>query len=125
MDKNFNKQKTILILDDEEKIRRIYTDTLSLEGFNVLSASCGTDANEILNRNAIDLILLDINMSEVNGSIFYDIIQLFHKKTKVIVSSVYPIDEQKQKILDANEYHDKSQGLNILLKKIRQVLYES
>lgn len=115
----------ILVVDDEEKIRRVYLSLLETEGYEVFEAPNAIDANEILKREHIDLILLDIKMPEVDGSILYYVMQLFHKGVKVIVTSVYPIDEQKNIIKDANGYYDKSQGTQVLLKKIKKVLHDT
>jgi DNA-binding NtrC family response regulator len=112
----------ILIVDDDKKIRRIYAVLLKSEGFKVAEASNAQSANEILKWEEIDLTLLDIKMPEVDGGIMYEIIQAFHKKSKVIVTSVYPLDDQKNLIAGANDYYDKSQGIEILLNKIKKVL---
>ncbi|MEI7999433.1 MAG: hypothetical protein WCH62_08015, partial [Candidatus Omnitrophota bacterium] len=39
-------------------------------------------------------------------------------EAKVVVSSVYPVDEQKERIIDADAYFDKSDGINVLLQTI-------
>lgn len=70
----------------------------------------------------MDLILLDIKMPEVDGPALFEVIQLFHKKAKVIVTSVYPLDEQKRIIAEATDYYDKSQGLDKLIEKVKKTL---
>lgn len=114
--------KRILIVDDEEKIREIYTKLLIDEGYDAVGVPGAADANDVLKNKEIDLILLDIKMPEVEGNILYGVIQLFHRKIKVIVISVYNLDEQRQVIPDAADYYDKSQGIDILLTKIKKVL---
>lgn len=114
--------KKILVVDDERKIRAIYTKLLIMEGFEVVEASNADDANEILKKNEIDLVLLDIKMPGIDGGILYEIIQSFHRKIKVIVASVYPLIEQRQFVKDASDYYDKSQGTEILLAKIKNAL---
>lgn len=114
--------KRILIIDDEYRIRRIYTNLLTMEGFDVIEASNAIDAHEILKRSVIDLVLLDIKMPKINGSEMFDVIDQFHKQVKLIVISVYPLFVQKQAIPGANDYFDKSQSIEMLLKKIRLVL---
>ena len=113
--------KTILVVDDEARMRKIYSEFLTAEGFRVLEASHVVEADEILIKEPIDLVLLDLRMREINGNILYDVMQLFHKKTRVIVSSVYHLDKQKKIITEAADYYDKSQGIDVLLKKIREV----
>lgn len=114
--------KKILVIDDEEKVRRIYSRLLTIEGFEVIEAQDADCANEILKKDDIDLVLLDIKMPIVDGSILYEIMQLFHKKVKVIVASVYPLDEQKRIIKGATDYYDKSEGIDLLLTKVKRVL---
>lgn len=114
--------KKILVIDDEEKVRRIYSRLLTIEGFEVIEAQDADCANEILKKDDIDLVLLDIKMPIVDGSILYEIMQLFHKKVKVIVASVYPLDEQKRIIRGATDYYDKSEGIDLLLTKVKRVL---
>lgn len=114
--------KKILIIDDEERIRGLYSKLLKTEGFNVREASSASDANEILKQDNIDLVLLDIKMPEVDGGTFYEAMRLFHKKTKVIVTSVYSLGEQKEIITGAENYHDKSEGYEILVAKVKEAL---
>lgn len=116
--------KRILVVDDEERIRRIYNELLASEGFKVIEASNAMQANGILKEQDIDLVLLDIKIPEVDGSELFEVIQLFHKKTKVIISSVYPLDKQREIIANAADYHDKSQGVGILIIKIKGALGE-
>ncbi|MFA4934030.1 MAG: response regulator, partial [Candidatus Omnitrophota bacterium] len=104
----------ILIVEDEEKVRRMYSTMLKNEGYTVIEAPDAIRASYILNNETVDIILLDINMPQVYGSMFYDVMQNFHKKVKVIVASVYSVDEQKKMIKGAEDYYDKAQGLDLL-----------
>jgi CheY-like chemotaxis protein len=110
----------ILIVEDEEKVRCVYNTMLKNEGFEVLEAPDAIKASYILNREPVDIMLLDIKMPQVYGSIFYDIMQRSYKKVKVIVASVYPVDEQNKMIEGAADYYDKAQGLDLLLEKIKK-----
>jgi len=110
----------ILIVEDEEKVRRMYNTMLKNEGFEVIEAPDAMEASCTLNRESVDIMLLDIKMPQVYGSIFYDMLQRSYKKVKVIVASVYPIDEQRKMIEGAADYYDKSQGLDLLLEKVRK-----
>ena len=114
--------KRILIVDDEKKIRQIYSRLLIGEGFEVIEKSNAMEASEVLVRENIDLVLLDINMPEVDGGVLYEVMQLFHKKTKVIVTSVYPLDEQRRLIAEAVDYYDKSQSMEMLMVKVKEAL---
>ena len=112
---------SILIVDDDKKLRRIYNEILCSEGYTVLEASDANQAAHILKENNIDLVLLDIDLPGINGKILYETIKQFYKAIKVIVISVYSIEEQKNSIADANDYFDKSENLEVLVGKIRDV----
>lgn len=114
--------KKILIIDDEYRIGQSYKALLSEEGFDVKHASSAQEATNLLIREHFDLVLLDINMPEINGKVMYEVIREYDRNMKVIVSSVYPIEEQIQAILGASAYHNKSQGVDILVAKIKEVL---
>jgi DNA-binding NtrC family response regulator len=114
--------KRILIIDDERRIGRLYMVLLSEEGFEAKHASSVQEATNLLIREHFDLVLLDINMPEADGKIMYEIIREYDRHMKVIVSSVYPVEEQVQSILGASAYHNKSHGVDILVKKVKEVL---
>ena len=59
--------KTILLIDDEELILRLLTQVFSRKGFNVLSAPSADAGFELLEDNAVDLILLDVSMPGTPG----------------------------------------------------------
>ena len=59
--------KTILIIEDELKIRFLLRDYLKTEGFNVLEASDGDEGLFVFKSNKVDLILLDIMMPKIDG----------------------------------------------------------
>jgi len=117
--------KKILVIDDEERIRTLYSKLLEGEGFKVLKAANAYDGNEVLKRERIDLVLLDIRMPEVDGGIMFEAMQLFHKETKVLVTSVYSLSEQRQVINTAFNYHDKAEGNEVLLTKIKEALKDA
>jgi len=112
----------ILIVEDEERIRVLLADFLTTEGYETFQAADANDANEFLKKKDVDLVLLDIKMPDVDGGELYEIMQLFHKKVKVIVSSVYPVEEQRKSIIGACDYYEKSQGIDVLLSKIENAL---
>jgi DNA-binding NtrC family response regulator len=115
-------KKRLLVIDDEPNFRNAYSRIFFNDGFEVLSAANATDANDILVKEKIDIVLLDINMAEVDGSVLFDVMKTFHRDVKVVVSSVYPIDEQKERIRSADAYFDKSDGKDVLLGIISTLL---
>jgi DNA-binding response OmpR family regulator len=57
----------ILVVDDEETMRRSLADILRLEGYHVQVASGGETAIDLLRKETFDLILLDLKMPGVDG----------------------------------------------------------
>jgi CheY-like chemotaxis protein len=111
----------VLVVDDEERIRSVFCKILQREGFHVIEADCAADAYDLLLKNPVDLILLDINMMEVDGTVLYEVAHLFCQKAKVIVTSVYPLEDQKRLIRGAEDYYDKSDSLQLLIQKVQKI----
>lgn len=61
---------TILIVDDEEKIRSLLKRIIILEGFTVLDAANLKVASKILDRDSIDVLLCDVKLPDGNGVSF-------------------------------------------------------
>ena len=59
--------RRILVVDDEDSIREVLTDFLTMEGYNVVALSNGHDAVERLEREEFDAILLDMKMPGMDG----------------------------------------------------------
>ena len=113
--------ESVLIVEDERKIREIYNKLLTEEGYEVIETSNAIDAYDILGKREVDLMILDIKLPNINGDLLHEVLRFFHKKSKILVSSVYSLETQMQLIPDAADYYDKSQGIDALLVKIKKV----
>ena len=113
-----------LIVDDEEKVRKTYRTLLDTEGFQeIYEAQNGEDAGlQLIQHGDIDLVLLDIRMPIVNGMVLFDLIRLNNPHAKIVVTSVYPVADQKRVIDTADAYHDKSEGLEALVSKVQPLM---
>jgi len=116
--------KTILLVDDEPRIRKSYKDFLTREDYTVIDVDNIMDARKYVKAVKIDLILLDLNMGEYGGELLFEILRSFHPLLKIMVCSVYSREEQQWKVPGANAYFDKSESFSELLKTIRRVLRE-
>ena len=58
---------SVLVCDDEQDIVSALKIYLTADGYNVLTAGNGREALELLERNTVHLILLDVMMPEVDG----------------------------------------------------------
>ena len=96
---------------------------MTKEGFEVWEAKNASQGTlKMISAKNIDLILLDINMPEVDGVQMREVISEYDPDIKIIVSSVYPVDEQQQAIPNADDYFDKAHGVDVLISKVRKVL---
>lgn len=59
--------KTVLVVDDEPMVREVLTEYLQGDGFEVLQASDGESAVQILGETSPDLVLLDLMLPKRNG----------------------------------------------------------
>lgn len=67
MDPSNGEQATILVVDDDELIRETTLDLLSDRNYRLLEAADGEEALQVLEREMVDVILLDILMPGLNG----------------------------------------------------------
>lgn len=59
--------KTILLVEDDLRIRKIVLDYFESEGFTVLEADNGSRAIDIIKNRLVDLLILDIMLPQVDG----------------------------------------------------------
>lgn len=59
--------KTVLIVDDESRLRKLVADFLSREGYSILEAENGRIALDMIDQAAVDLVILDVMMPEQDG----------------------------------------------------------
>ena len=58
---------TILLVEDEDSLRRVLKDLLEMEGYAIVEARDGAEAMEQVDRYNPDLVLLDLNLPNVDG----------------------------------------------------------
>ena len=82
-----NKQGKILIVDDEEVIRRLLHQKLSSEGYQCQEAGSADEALEKLRSSAVELVLLDIKMPGKSGDELLPEIKAIYPDTAVIMAT--------------------------------------
>jgi DNA-binding NtrC family response regulator len=79
----------ILIVDDEEQLRKLLVRIISLEGFSVKEASTLKSAREMLGRQPIDIILCDVRLPDGNGVEFVKFIKSAHPEVEIVLITAY------------------------------------
>ncbi len=81
----------VLIIDDDEDICATYSDILKHKGHNVHILTSGTEAFRVLPKLVPEIVLLDMNMPGISGSLLLSFIRRLSRldNTKVIIVSGY------------------------------------
>lgn len=112
----------ILIVDDEEHIRYLYSEELSEAGYEVITAENGYRLLEKIEEEKPDLVVLDIKMVDYNGlDLLQDIRNRFYDMP-VVLCTAYDTFKEDMKSIAADFYVIKSFDLTELKDKIAMAL---
>lgn len=115
--------QTILIVDDEAKLRAMIRVYLEQEGYYVVEASHGREALYVARIEKPDLIILDLMMPEMGG---YEFLRAFAKEAQTPVIMLTAKVEDQDTILGlelgADDYMTKPFNVRELIARIRAVL---
>lgn len=83
--KSFKKDQpaTLLVVEDDEIMRRSLQRIFSAEGYNVVAVQDAAELSDVLNESSIDLIILDVGLPWING---FELAELMksHRETRSI-----------------------------------------
>ncbi len=112
----------ILIVDDEEHIRFLYSEELTEAGYEVITAESGHMLVERIEKDKPDLVVLDIKMVDYNGlDLLQDIRNKFYNMP-VVLCTAYDTFKEDMKSIAADFYVIKSFDLTELKNKIAMAL---
>ena len=114
--------KRILVADDEETIRLLYTEELSEEGYEILSCSKASAIMDLIEKEHPDLLILDIRLGSDNVLDLLQEIKTKHSRIPVVLCSAYEGFKQDLRSAAADEFVIKGLSLAELKKKIRKLL---
>jgi two-component system KDP operon response regulator KdpE len=114
---------SVLIVEDDWKILRVFATSLEVAGYDVIEAGSGHRAIEEVRTRNPDIILLDLGLPDIDGLALVPTIRE-HTATPIIVVSAREQDADKVKALDsgANDYLTKPFSFPELLARIRVAL---
>ncbi len=112
----------IMVVDDEDAIRLLYSEELSEEGHEVSSYPDGESALEAFKKEKPDLVVLDITMPGMSGLEVVGKMKEMAPDTPVIISTAYTHHKQSFYTWIADAYIVKSPDLSELKKTVKELL---
>lgn len=117
------KQPFIMVVDDDEEIRKIVSRTLTLEGFDVATANDGISALALMEERKPDLVVLDIVMPGLDGFQVLDHMRKTSDVPVLILTGKCEINSLQQALVaGADDYVKKPFSTRVLVARIRAKL---
>ena len=116
---------TILIVDDEERVRKLLKDFLAKENYKTIEAKDGEEALEKFNelKDSINMILLDVMMPKLDG---WSVLRQVRQTSKVPVIMLTARGEEQDELfgfeLGVDEYVSKPFSPKLLMARIKAIL---
>lgn len=117
----------IMLVEDDNSLREIYSIRLTAEGYTIVSAGDGEEALAVAVRERPDLIISDVMMPKISGFDMLDILRSTPetKDIKVIMMTALSSEDQRERGegLGADRYLVKSQvGIEDVVNVVHEVL---
>ena len=116
----------ILVVDDDPAISRLLCTNLRARGYEVITATDGEEALEVIDREIIDLIILDIMMPKLDG---IEVCRHIREWSRVPIIMLSARGDEKGKVhcleLGADDYLTKPFGVAELLARVKTTLRHS
>ncbi len=115
--------QTILIVEDDQSIHNILEEILKNENYNILNAYSGTEALMLIEKNNIDLILLDLMIPGISGE---ELIKKINHLPIIVLSAKISTEDKVNSLLNgANDYITKPFNKEELLARIKVQLRDN
>jgi len=116
----------VLVVDDEQAIRRFLRVVLASQGYLIFEASSGQEGLSAVNSQKPDVVILDLGLPDIDG---IEVIRLLREWTQIpiIILSVRGSESDKIAALDAgaDDYLTKPFGTGELMARLRAALRRS
>jgi CheY-like chemotaxis protein len=115
---------TILVVDDDERIRKVGRRILEGRGYRVLEAGDGRQALELYARAPVHLVVLDMAMPVMGGAECFAALRQLDANARVLLASGYTIEEDARRCLAAGAvgFLDKPYSLEALTTAVARVM---
>lgn len=115
--------KKILVVEDEEKMRRLIKDYLLNWGYQVFEATNGLQALELFNSKQPDLVVLDLMIPKIDGyEVASEIKRISNTPIIMLTAKVDEVDELKGFGHGADDYIKKPFSPKLLIARIEALL---
>jgi CheY-like chemotaxis protein len=115
--------KTLLVVDDDIHLRKLYKSELESEGYRVVLAENGRQALDLFAMETPDMVIMDIRMPDMDGLESMARILREHKQVPVILNTAYSSYLDNFVTWAAEGYVIKSADLDPLKEKIKETFY--
>ena len=94
--------KNVMVVEDNEKNRKLMRVVLKAKGYNIIEAATGEEALNLLKNQKPDIILMDIQLPGIDGLTLIKQIKasVVTKDIPIIAVTAYAMKGDEQKILD-------------------------
>ena len=115
-------EEVVLIIDDEETVRRTAGRILERYGFRVLVAADGREGLDIFRqeKGGVDLVLLDLSMPGISGSEVLATLRTLSSQVKIVIFTGYTA--KPEDFVEVQAIIQKPFALNDLTRTVRRVL---
>jgi DNA-binding response OmpR family regulator len=118
-----SQKHTVLIVDDDEKVRTVLRRCLEMEGYEILEAENSDQVRAAFDTNCIDLVTLDLGLGSENGlSIAADLKSKHDVAIIIVTGKGEVIDRVVGLELGADDYITKPFHVREVLARVRSVL---
>lgn len=117
----------ILLVEDDQKLNKLFYTVLSKQGFNVHIANNGIEAFNILENNHIDLIISDIMMPKMDGYEFTENVRKINEDIPILMITAKDDFNSKQKsfLIGIDDYMVKPIDVNEMILRVHALLRRS
>jgi len=115
--------KKILVVDDDTSLRLYMQEELADMGYAVKTASSAPEALKIIEKEDLDLVILDIRMPGMTGIEALPRILGLKERLPVIINTAYSQYKEDFMAWAANAYVVKSSDLTELKEKVQELLH--
>lgn len=117
----------ILLVEDDEKLNKLFSTILTRRGFNVYESFNGLDAFDVLENTHIDLIISDIMMPYMDGYDFVDSVRKINEEIPILMITAKDDFNSKQKgfLIGVDDYMVKPIDVEEMILRVKALLRRS